>query len=86
MAATARTGVLATTRGPRGGVRLVRPPELVTLAEVAPVPPAHRAGGAAVAWLESALAGAWLAVLERTTLAGLLAIERRDKSNDDWTI
>jgi Rrf2 family transcriptional regulator, cysteine metabolism repressor len=86
LAATARTGILATARGPRGGVRLARRPDLVTLAEVAPLPPVRRAGGAAVAWLADALAGARRDVLERTTLADLVAIERRRSTHEDWNI
>jgi DNA-binding IscR family transcriptional regulator len=86
LAATARTGILATARGPRGGVRLARRPELVTLAEVAPPPPARRAGGVAVAWLDTALAAARLEVLERTTLADLIAVERRSSTDPDWNI
>ena len=86
VAATARTGILVTSRGPRGGVRLVRPPELLTLAEVAPAPLTHRAGGAAVAWLDDALTGARRGVLETTTLADLVAIERRSETREDWYI
>jgi DNA-binding IscR family transcriptional regulator len=86
VAATASTGILAATRGPRGGVRLVRPPELVTLAEVTPAPLTHRAGGAAVAWLDDALACARRGVLETTTLADLVAIERRSETREDWHI
>ena len=86
LAATARTGILATARGPHGGVRLARPPELVALADVAPVPPTHRAGGAALSWLDDALAGARRGVLEKTTLADLVAIERRSADKEDWNI
>ena len=86
LAAIARGGVLATARGPHGGVRLARAPEQVTLAEVAAVPPARAAGGAAVVWLEAALAAARREVLERTTIADLVAIERRATAREDWII
>jgi DNA-binding IscR family transcriptional regulator len=86
LAATAHAGIVATARGPRGGVRLARRPELVTLVEVASPPPPGRAGGAAVAWLDAALAAARREVLERTTLADLVAVDRRSSTDPDWNI
>jgi hypothetical protein len=50
------------------------------------LPPTRRAGGAAVAWLDAALAAARLEVLERTTLADLVAVERRSSTDGDWNI
>ena len=86
VAAMAHAGIVTTARGPRGGVRLARRPELVTLAEAVPLPPPRRAGGAAVAWLDGALAAARREVLERTTLADLVAVERRSSTDPDWNI
>jgi len=86
LAAMARAGVLATARGPRGGVRLARAPHLVALAEVASASPAPRAGGAAVRWLDAALVAARREVLERVTVADLVALERRSATREDWTI
>ncbi len=70
----AREGVVESRRGRGGGVRLARAPHLVRLGAV--LEPAAVAGGSpALVRLERELARARAAVLERTTLADLLAWE-----------
>ncbi len=86
LAAMARAGTVRTTRGRRGGVRLARPPVAVTLADLEPGSGAPARGRGAAAWLADALADARRAVLERTTLADLVAIERRAANAEDWMI
>lgn len=85
-------GLVVSTRGAAGGYRLARPPEQITVAEVLeaidgpskPAPPRASQGPAAQAlmdvWRE--LHAAERRVLERTTLAGLLA----RSSPREWVI
>jgi DNA-binding IscR family transcriptional regulator len=86
LAGVARDGVVATSRGPRGGVRLSRPPEDTTLATVLPETAPAAVGSPAIAWLSDRLAAARRAVLDRTTLSGLLAVERERRAETDWQI
>jgi hypothetical protein len=85
LARAARVGVVATARGPRGGFRLQRRPKETRLAELLGDAPTAPSGSPAVVWLADRLAGARHTVLEETTLAGLLAVER-ERSETDWQI
>jgi Rrf2 family protein len=76
LAELARHGVVATSRGPRGGGRLHRPPMELALSELLPRPGERSDGGPAVRSLTAALAEAQASVLRRTTLADLLRLER----------
>jgi hypothetical protein len=86
LAGVARDGVVATSRGPRGGVRLAHPPEDTRLTVVLSEPAPAAGSSPAIAWLEDRLAAARRAVLDRTTLAGLLAVERERRAETDWQI
>jgi DNA-binding IscR family transcriptional regulator len=86
LAGLARDGVVATSRGPRGGVRLVGSPKDTHLAGVLPAPADTAAGGAGVRWLAHRLAAARTGLLAETTLAELLAVERERRPEDDWQI
>ncbi len=86
LAGAARDGVVATSRGSRGGVRLARPPEDTRLAAVLPEPATAIVRSPALVWLADRLATARHAVLDRTTLAGLLAVERERRAETDWQI
>jgi hypothetical protein len=86
LAGVARDGVVTTSRGPRGGVRLARPPEDTRLTAVLPAPAPAAVGSPALVWLADRLAAARRAVLDRTTLAGLLAVERERRTDTDWEI
>jgi DNA-binding IscR family transcriptional regulator len=86
LAGVARDGVVVTSRGPRGGVRLVRTPEDTRLAEVMPESPSAIARSPAVRWLAQRLAAARNDVLTDATLAALLAIERERRADEDWQI
>ncbi len=72
----ARAGLVITTRGPRGGVRLAQRPEALRLAALVRPEPLPEAGGAAVGWLARKLAGARAAALASVTLADLVHVER----------
>jgi len=86
LAGLAREGLLVASRGPRGGVRLSHLPEDVRLATVLPETAGASRVGPAVRWLAGRLAAARREVLERTTLAGLLAVEREQRAGTDWQI
>ncbi|HVN75264.1 MAG TPA: Rrf2 family transcriptional regulator [Thermoanaerobaculaceae bacterium] len=72
----AHEGLVATTRGPRGGVRLAVSPEGVRVASLVRPEPVPETGGVAVTWLARRLAGARAEALEPVTLADLVRLER----------
>jgi Rrf2 family protein len=76
LAGAARRGVVATARGPRGGVRLLRPPSSTALSEVLDEPVGSAARSPATAWLAVRLSEARSRVLAGITLSELLAMER----------
>jgi len=82
----AREGLVATTRGPRGGVRLATRPEEVALASLVRPEPVPETGGVAVRWLARRLASAREGALEKVTLADLLQAERKAKATVDFDI
>jgi Rrf2 family protein len=82
----AREGLVATSRGPRGGVRLAADPKTVRVASLVRSEAAPDGGGAAVKWLARRLAGAREGALERLTLADLLEVERSAKAAVDFDI
>jgi Rrf2 family protein len=82
----AREGLVATTRGPRGGVRLATAPATVPVARVVRPEPFPETGGSAVTWLARQLAGARDAALDRLTLADLLQVERSAKAAVNFDI
>jgi len=82
----AREGLVATSRGPRGGVRLAAKPESVPMASLVRPEPLPEGGGAAVKWLGRQLARAREGALERLTLADLLHVERNANSVGDFDI
>jgi DNA-binding IscR family transcriptional regulator len=71
----AREGLVTTSRGPRGGVRLATRPETVLLASFVRPEAQPEAGGVAVRWLAKHLAEARTGALERLTLADLMQME-----------
>jgi hypothetical protein len=73
LAGAARRGVVATSRGPRGGVRLVRSPETMTLAEILENPVQRPAASPATAWLADQLAQARTGLLASVSLYELLS-------------
>ncbi len=82
----AREGLVTTTRGPRGGVRLAAGPETVSMASLVRAEPLPEAGGTAVNWLARRLAGARAGALQRLTLADLLRVERDARAAIDFNI
>ncbi len=82
----AREGLVTTTRGPRGGVRLAAGPETVSMASLVRPEPLPEAGGTAVNWLARRLAGARAGALQRLTLADLLRVERDARAAIDFNI
>lgn len=86
LADAARRGVVATLRGPRGGVRLAEPPAAIPLSAILDLGPSEPTGGRAVRWLDDELRGARLRLLERLTLEHLLEHERAAAAVPDWTI
>jgi len=86
LAAAARRGLVATSRGPRGGVRLATRPRSIALAEVLDPPQGEAAGGSAARWLDAELRGARRRLLEQLTLEQLLEHERAAAAALDWTI
>ncbi|MBZ5588547.1 MAG: Rrf2 family transcriptional regulator [Acidobacteriia bacterium] len=72
----AREGLVTTSRGPRGGVRLAARPETVPVASLVRPESQPEGGGAAVRWLAKRLAEARSGTLERLKLADLLQVER----------
>jgi Rrf2 family protein len=86
LAGVVGAGQVTTARGPRGGVRLQRAPEDTRLIDVIADAAPGAATSPAVTWLVARLDVARRAVLESTTLAGLLAVERERRANTDWQI
>jgi len=82
----AREGLVATTRGPRGGVRLAARPEAVALASLVRPEPVPETGGVAVGWLARRLAAARAGALERLSLGDLVRAERDAKREGDFDI
>jgi len=82
----AREGLVATTRGPRGGVRLATRPEAVPLASLVRPEPAPETGGAAVSWLAARLAAARADALAGVSLADLVRAERDAGARADFDI
>jgi len=84
LAAAARRGLVVTSRGPSGGVRLAGRPASVTLADVLGAGATGAAGGVASRWLRDQLRETRDRLLGRLTLADLL--ERERTAAPDWTI
>jgi len=82
----AREGLVTTSRGPRGGVRLAARPEMVPLGSLVRPEAQPEAGGAAVHWLAKRLAEARATALERLTLADLTQVERSTNAAVDFDI
>ncbi len=82
----AREELVATTRGPRGGVRLALPPEEVALTSLLRPEPSPESGGPAVRWLSERLAEAGERALASLRLSRLLAIERERAEPSDFDI
>lgn len=82
------SGLVASTRGPAGGVRLARPPGEITLDAVLPVRsrPHGARGGSAVAYLFERLAAARRDTLASISLGSLRDLERRLATTEDWQI
>ncbi len=76
LATLARGGVVVTTRGPRGGARLARPAEHISLAQILDPGPERPGGGPAVQAVARRLAQSRRHALESLTLAALLEMER----------
>ncbi|MFH1176274.1 MAG: Rrf2 family transcriptional regulator [Acidobacteriota bacterium] len=76
----ARAGLVATARGPKGGARLARGPEDVTLATVLAGEARQQGGGAAVRWLAGRIGAVRDDLLRAMTLADLLRVEREAAS------
>ena len=72
----AREGLVTTSRGPRGGVRLANEPAAVLLTSLVRPEPQPETGGTAVRWLARRLTEARSGALERFTLADLVRVER----------
>ena len=82
----AREGLVATSRGPRGGVKLAVRPDTFQLASLVRPEAQPEAGGAAVRWLAERLAEARAGALERLTLADLMKVERGTNAASDFDI
>lgn len=82
----AHEGLVTTSRGPRGGVRLATGPETVSVASLVRPEAQPEAGGVAVRWLAKRLAGARTGALERLTLADLAQVERNANTAVDFNI
>ena len=82
----AREELVATARGPRGGVRLAVPPETIGLSQLLRPDAASEAGGPAVRWLARHLAEAHDGALTPLRLAGLVNIEREHAATPTFEI
>ena len=82
----ARAGLVATARGPRGGVRLAVPPEALRVATLVRPEALPEAGGAAVGWLARRLGGARADALEPLTLADLARVEHEALATTSFDI
>ena len=76
LAAAARHGIVATSRGPHGGIALARDPAALPLAIVLETVLREPAGSPATRWLARELARTRDALLADLTLADLAARER----------
>ena len=86
LAELAREGVVASRRGARGGVRLARRPDQLSLAELLSrvAPAAH--SGLAVRFVEQRLAEARSRALAGLSLADLQDLERAAAASADYVI
>jgi Rrf2 family protein len=82
----AREELVATTRGPRGGVRLAAPPERIGLQQVLRPEALPATGGSAVRWLARRLAEAHGDALASVKLAGLVKVEREQDATPSYEI
>jgi DNA-binding IclR family transcriptional regulator len=82
----AREDLVATTRGPRGGVRLAVSPDALALTRLLRPDPPPEAGGPAVRWLAQRLAKAQEHALAPVRLAALLEVERERSEASDFAI
>ena len=82
----AREDLVATTRGPRGGVRLAVAPDALPLTRLLPADSPPEAGGPAVRWLAQRLARAHEHALAPVRLAALLEVERERVPASDFAI
>ncbi len=82
----ARERLVATARGPRGGVRLPAPPEEISLARVLHTEGPREGGGPAVEWLARHLVTAEARTLAPLTLAKLLQVEREHEEPPSYEI
>ncbi len=82
----AREGLVTTSRGPRGGVKLPARPETVPLASLVRPEAQPETGGTAVRWLAKHLAETRAGALERLTLADLTQLERSTNTAVDFDI
>lgn len=82
----AREDLVATTRGPRGGVRLAVSPDALALTQLLRPDPPPEAGGPAVRWLAQRLAKAQEHALAPVRLAALLEVERERAEASDFAI
>ncbi|MEW6337723.1 MAG: RrF2 family transcriptional regulator [Acidobacteriota bacterium] len=86
LGALRRAGVLATVRGPGGGVRLARPPQGIALSDVLPIATVPVGDGGPAAWLHERLATERRRVLGALTIADLHAVERTQAGIPDFDI
>jgi len=82
----AREELVATTRGPRGGVRLAAPPERIALRQLLRPEGFPEAGGPAVRWLARRLAETHGDALAPLKLADLVGIEREQDATPSYEI
>jgi len=82
----AREDVVATARGPHGGVRLAAPPEAIGLGRLLRPDPVPDTGGPAVRWLARRLAEAQEGVLAPLRLTTLLTVERENAGTPSFEI
>ncbi len=82
----ARSGVVTTSRGPRGGVRLGPQPGEIRLAAVLHPESAPEHGGQAVRWLAWRLADAQAKAVAALTLATLLKVEMEHEEAPTYEI
>lgn len=86
LAGLSRDGVTVTSRGPRGGARLARAPELIALAAVLTPETAPDIGGMGMRWLSGRLEGVQVELLASVSLAALLHIEREGGADLSYEI
>ena len=82
----AREQLVATTRGPRGGVRLAVPPEEIALRQLLRPEGLPEAGGPAVRWLARRLAEKHGDALAPLKLADLAKVEREQDATPSYEI